>query len=95
MISISIQTKKNHPNSRQGHRGNEEDLHPAKDILNKNASFQETAVDNSNGSQEANSEHLMLNPGGLNTKREIGIFRKDNAVARSKTQEHYLGSYKA
>lgn len=52
-------------------------------------------MDNSNGSQKANGENLMLNLGGLNTKREVRVFRKDNAVARREPQEHYLGSYKA
>lgn len=37
----------------------------------------------------------MLNLGGLNTKREVRVFRKDNAVAGREPQEHYLGSYKA
>lgn len=77
-----MQAEKNYPDSRQGHRADEEDLHPAKDILDKDASFQETTMDNSNGSQEANSECLVLDFGRLNTQREERVFREDNAVAR-------------
>lgn len=76
-----MELKKNNPDPRQGNRANEEDLHPAKNILNKDSSFQETGMDNSNGSQEANSEKLMLKLGGLNTKSEERVFRKYNAVA--------------
>ncbi|KAA8571392.1 hypothetical protein EYC84_001395 [Monilinia fructicola] len=79
--------------ARQRHEEDEADLHPAQDILDPDAGFEEATMHDGDGGEEAEGNGFLAEFGAVDSQGEEHVFAEDDAVACGEAEEHCLDGY--